>query len=212
MSVNTHVQSVAETAAAFSSTVAGVKMCPAPCLQVLVSIQGLVLVPEPYYNEAGYGRQVRVITAVAALLPLSEGREPCFRAAVSLAQAIYCNTLPCPSHDLCPNYPMVQREPCCCSKHLLLRYTRPCENRDQTLNLQVGSAGGARNSAVYNENAFLLSARSMVHCTRQPPPDFRPLMQVGHPAARPQLWPQLAWLLKPCVPAHAQTVGVARVL
>lgn len=26
--------------------------------QVLVSIQGLVLVPEPYYNEAGYGRQV----------------------------------------------------------------------------------------------------------------------------------------------------------
>lgn len=27
-------------------------------LQVLVSIQGLVLVPEPYYNEAGYSRQV----------------------------------------------------------------------------------------------------------------------------------------------------------
>lgn len=67
-------------------------------LQVLVSIQGLVLVPEPYYNEAGYGRQ-------------------------------------------------------------------------------VGSAGGARNSLVYNENAFLLSARSMVHCIRSPPADFRPLMQ-----------------------------------
>jgi ubiquitin-conjugating enzyme E2 O len=27
-------------------------------LQVLISIQGLVLVPEPYYNEAGYERQV----------------------------------------------------------------------------------------------------------------------------------------------------------
>ena len=27
--------------------------------QVLVSIQGLVLVAEPYYNEAGYERQVR---------------------------------------------------------------------------------------------------------------------------------------------------------
>jgi hypothetical protein len=50
---------------------------------------------------------------------------------------------------------------------------------------QVGSAGGARNSAVYNEKAFLLSARSMVHCTRQPPPDFRPLMQVGRDAQRP---------------------------
>lgn len=49
----------------------------------------------------------------------------------------------------------------------------------------MGSAGGARNSAVYNENAFLLSARSMVHCTRQPPPDFRPLMQVGNPHAQP---------------------------
>ena len=48
--------------------------------------------------------------------------------------------------------------------------------------MQVGSAGGARNSVVYNENAFLLSARSMVHCTRQPPPDFRPLMQVGRNA------------------------------
>lgn len=29
-------------------------------MQVLVSIQGLVLVPEPYYNEAGYSRQVRI--------------------------------------------------------------------------------------------------------------------------------------------------------
>ena len=27
--------------------------------QVLVSIQGLVLVPKPYFNEAGYERQVR---------------------------------------------------------------------------------------------------------------------------------------------------------
>lgn len=42
----------------------------------------------------------------------------------------------------------------------------------------MGSAGGARNSLVYNENAFLLSARSMVHCIRSPPADFRPLMQV----------------------------------
>lgn len=44
--------------------------------------------------------------------------------------------------------------------------------------LQVGSAGGARNSVVYNENAFLLSARSMVNSVRTPPWDFRPLMQV----------------------------------
>ena len=33
------------------------RVCPAA--QVLVSIQGLVLVAEPYYNEAGYERQVR---------------------------------------------------------------------------------------------------------------------------------------------------------
>lgn len=30
-------------------------------VQVLVSIQGLVLVPEPYYNEAGYEKQVRLL-------------------------------------------------------------------------------------------------------------------------------------------------------
>jgi ubiquitin-conjugating enzyme E2 O len=28
------------------------------CVQVLVSIQGLVLVAEPYYNEAGFEKQV----------------------------------------------------------------------------------------------------------------------------------------------------------
>jgi hypothetical protein len=35
-------------------------------LQVLVSIQGLVLVPKPYFNEAGYERQVRVRCSVSA--------------------------------------------------------------------------------------------------------------------------------------------------
>ncbi len=29
-------------------------------MQVLVSIQGLVLVPDPYYNEAVYEKQVRL--------------------------------------------------------------------------------------------------------------------------------------------------------
>jgi hypothetical protein len=35
-------------------------------LQVLVSIQGLVLVPKPYFNEAGYERQVRARCPVSA--------------------------------------------------------------------------------------------------------------------------------------------------
>ncbi len=35
-------------------------------LQVLVSIQGLVLVPKPYFNEAGYERQVRTRCCVSA--------------------------------------------------------------------------------------------------------------------------------------------------
>lgn len=56
--------------------------------------------------------------------------------------------------------------------------TENCHQANRLLFRQVGSAGGARNSGVYNENAFLLSARSMVHCIRQPPSDFRPLMQV----------------------------------
>lgn len=35
------------------------ELCSPPlCMQVLVSIQGLVLTAEPYYNEAGYERQV----------------------------------------------------------------------------------------------------------------------------------------------------------
>ena len=37
---------------------------------------------------------------------------------------------------------------------------------------------GQRNASVYSENVFLLSTRSMMHCIRSPPADFRPLMQV----------------------------------
>ena len=33
-------------------------VCLCVCGAVLVSIQGLVLVPEPYYNEAGYQKQI----------------------------------------------------------------------------------------------------------------------------------------------------------
>ena len=33
-------------------------VCLCVCGAVLVSIQGLVLVPEPYYNEAGYEKQI----------------------------------------------------------------------------------------------------------------------------------------------------------
>mmetsp|Transcript_17619 Transcript_17619/g.49241 ORF Transcript_17619/g.49241 Transcript_17619/m.49241 type:complete len:1167 (-) Transcript_17619:484-3984(-) len=67
-------------------------------LQVLVSIQGLVLVPKPYYNEAGY------------------------------------------------------------EKHM-------------------GTAEGERNAALYNENAFLLSCRTMMDTVRRPPQHFEALVR-----------------------------------
>ncbi|CAI5533060.1 unnamed protein product [Closterium sp. Naga37s-1] len=66
-------------------------------LQVLVSIQGLVLVPRPYFNEAGYERQ-------------------------------------------------------------------------------RGSAEGERNADLYNESAFLLSAKTMIYSIRNPPKHFEPLV------------------------------------
>lgn len=66
--------------------------------QVLVSIQGLVLVPEPYYNEAGYEKQ-------------------------------------------------------------------------------VGTLDGARNALIYNESAFLATARTTLALLRSPPAPFQPLIQ-----------------------------------
>ena len=67
-------------------------------LQVLVSIQGLVLVDKPYYNEAGYEKQ-------------------------------------------------------------------------------VGSDEGERNTAQYNEQAFLASAKSMLYLLRRPPAHFERLVR-----------------------------------
>uniref|UniRef100_A0A061SDR0 Ubiquitin-conjugating enzyme E2 O n=1 Tax=Tetraselmis sp. GSL018 TaxID=582737 RepID=A0A061SDR0_9CHLO len=77
-------------------------------LQVLVSIQGLVLVPKPYYNEAGYEKQ-------------------------------------------------------------------------------VGSAEGEKNAALYNENAFLLSCRSMLDTIRRPPQHFEALVRTHFVKAAPTI-------------------------
>jgi hypothetical protein len=41
------------------------------CAQVLVSIQGLVLVPLPYFNEAGYEKQARPARVHHAACPAS---------------------------------------------------------------------------------------------------------------------------------------------
>jgi len=42
----------------------------------------------------------------------------------------------------------------------------------------VGSRDGARNAPLYNENSFLLCAKSMVHLIRRTPAHFGPLVKV----------------------------------
>ena len=69
-------------------------------MQLVVSIQGLILVPRPYFNEAGFERQ-------------------------------------------------------------------------------AGSAEGEKNAVLYNEQAFLLTTRSSIHCLRRPLGGFHDLIKVG---------------------------------
>ena len=65
-------------------TMVSSRECP-PWLQVLVSVQGLVLTAEPYYNEAGFERQVRL--APLAVCPRLSGVALTQRLALGLAQA-----------------------------------------------------------------------------------------------------------------------------
>jgi hypothetical protein len=70
---------------------------------------------------------------------------------------------------------------------------------------QVGSRDGARNAPLYNENTFLLSARSMAHVIRRPPAHFAPLVRVSPPGALPRHTPAGAACRCRC---HAMVVAV----
>ncbi|CAI5931314.1 unnamed protein product [Closterium sp. NIES-65] len=107
------------------------------CFPVLVSIQGLVLVPRPYFNEAGYERQRGSAEGE------SRGREPRRRGTLL--------------------------------SHCLVLVPRPYFN-EAGYERQRGSAEGERNADLYNESAFLLSAKTMIYSIRNPPKHFEPLV------------------------------------
>eukprot|EP00873_Tetraselmis_striata_P008784 jgi/Tetstr1/429048/TSEL_019013.t1 len=99
-------------------------------LQVLVSIQGLVLVPKPFYNEAGY------------------------------------------------------------EKH-------------------VGTPEGEKHAALYNENTFLLSCRSMMDAIRRPPDHFQPLVVEHFRRVRTSLLAKVDEYLEGRAVGHAHTAASA---
>ncbi len=117
-----------------------------PFAQVLVSIQGLVLVPEPYYNEAGYGRQVRS----------APGPQYWLRSDKVVGAAVCCGLPPCATRrNLAPPLDVAS-----ITRNLGL-HSAPLKRVEQ-----VGSAGSARNSVVHYEHAFRCCITSPVRsCT-----------------------------------------------
>lgn len=100
-------------------------------LQVLVSVQGLVLVPEPYYNEAGYEKQIGT----------QEGRHNSRQYNESTLLLTLKHMIVTLNNPLPPFEEMAKRHFRQCRKGILERCLRMTSDADQQL--ASGVAGGS---------------------------------------------------------------------